>query len=83
MHGLVSYRCFGRARSLRSDQAGRPLDRYIATGQRAYARVILIYCGDLDVNFVVTIFDPKKVSVDGWVRESVDVKTAASSDVEL
>ena len=21
-------------------------------------RVIIIYCGDLDVNFVVTVFDP-------------------------
>ena len=25
-------------------------------------RVIHIYCGDLDVNFVVTVFDPNRVS---------------------
>ncbi|KAF3594405.1 hypothetical protein DY000_02021103 [Brassica cretica] len=31
MHGFVSYRRFGRARSLRSDQAVYVLDRYIAT----------------------------------------------------
>ncbi|KAF2559503.1 hypothetical protein F2Q68_00016232 [Brassica cretica] len=51
MHGLKSYRCFGRARSLRSDRslararslrsdrAGRMLGRYVATGQRACAVV--------------------------------------------
>ncbi|KAF3511824.1 hypothetical protein F2Q69_00005204 [Brassica cretica] len=32
MHGLMSYRRFGRARSLRSDRAERTLGRYIATG---------------------------------------------------
>ncbi|KAF3611658.1 hypothetical protein DY000_02048508 [Brassica cretica] len=31
MHGLMSYRRFGRARSLRSDRA---LDRYVATELR-------------------------------------------------
>ncbi|KAF3489802.1 hypothetical protein F2Q69_00054767 [Brassica cretica] len=31
MHGFVSYRCFGRARSLRSDRTERTLVRYIAT----------------------------------------------------
>ncbi|KAF2609206.1 hypothetical protein F2Q68_00043101 [Brassica cretica] len=31
MHGLMSYRRFGRARSLRSDRAGRTLGRYVAT----------------------------------------------------
>ncbi|KAF2557668.1 hypothetical protein F2Q68_00015343 [Brassica cretica] len=31
MHGLVSYRRFGRARSLRSDRAGRTVGRYIGT----------------------------------------------------
>ncbi|KAF3509531.1 hypothetical protein F2Q69_00005562 [Brassica cretica] len=33
MHGFVSYRCFGRARSLRSNRAGRTLEvgRYVAT----------------------------------------------------
>ncbi|KAF3584584.1 hypothetical protein F2Q69_00027757 [Brassica cretica] len=31
MHGLMSYRRFGRARSLRSDQAERTLGRYVAT----------------------------------------------------
>uniref|UniRef100_A0A0D3EBY2 Uncharacterized protein n=1 Tax=Brassica oleracea var. oleracea TaxID=109376 RepID=A0A0D3EBY2_BRAOL len=29
MHGLMSYRCFGRARSLRSDRAERALGRYL------------------------------------------------------
>ncbi|KAF3573253.1 hypothetical protein F2Q69_00058898 [Brassica cretica] len=31
MHGFVSYRRFGRARSLRSDQALYVLGRYVAT----------------------------------------------------
>ncbi|KAF3558402.1 hypothetical protein F2Q69_00012947 [Brassica cretica] len=31
MHGLMSYRRFGRARSLRSDRAERMLSRYVAT----------------------------------------------------
>ncbi|KAF3533330.1 hypothetical protein DY000_02042592 [Brassica cretica] len=31
MHGFVSYRRFGRARSLRSDQTERMLGRYVAT----------------------------------------------------
>ncbi|KAF3555324.1 hypothetical protein F2Q69_00012017 [Brassica cretica] len=31
MHGLMSYRRFGRARSLRNDQAERTLGRYVAT----------------------------------------------------
>ncbi|KAF2600323.1 hypothetical protein F2Q68_00009468 [Brassica cretica] len=30
MHGLVSYRRFGRARSLRSDRAGWTLSRYVS-----------------------------------------------------
>ncbi|KAF2607497.1 hypothetical protein F2Q68_00043731 [Brassica cretica] len=32
MHGLMSYRRFGSARSLRSDRAERTLGRYVATG---------------------------------------------------
>ncbi|KAF3592919.1 hypothetical protein DY000_02023493 [Brassica cretica] len=32
MHGFVSYRRFGRARSLRNDQAVFVLCRYVATG---------------------------------------------------
>ncbi|KAF2597451.1 hypothetical protein F2Q68_00009284 [Brassica cretica] len=32
MHGFVSYRRFGRARSLRSDPTERMLGRYVATG---------------------------------------------------
>ncbi|KAF3488445.1 hypothetical protein F2Q69_00053007 [Brassica cretica] len=31
MHGFVSYRRFGRARSLRSDRTERTLGRYVAT----------------------------------------------------
>ncbi|KAF2609687.1 hypothetical protein F2Q70_00010415 [Brassica cretica] len=31
MHGLMLYRRFGRARSLRSDRAERTLGRYVAT----------------------------------------------------
>ncbi|KAF3536690.1 hypothetical protein F2Q69_00024712 [Brassica cretica] len=31
MHGLMSYRRFGRARSLRSDRAEWTLGRYVAT----------------------------------------------------
>ncbi|KAF3535615.1 hypothetical protein F2Q69_00023836 [Brassica cretica] len=34
MHGLMSYRRFGRARSLRSDRAFVPLGRYVATELR-------------------------------------------------
>ncbi|KAF3523744.1 hypothetical protein F2Q69_00046385 [Brassica cretica] len=34
MHGLMSYRCFGRARSLCSDRAERTLGRYVATELR-------------------------------------------------
>ncbi|KAF3488007.1 hypothetical protein F2Q69_00053467 [Brassica cretica] len=33
MHGFVSYRHFGRARSLRSDRMERTLGRYVATEQ--------------------------------------------------
>ncbi|KAF2616826.1 hypothetical protein F2Q68_00040309 [Brassica cretica] len=114
MHGLMSYRRFGkarslrsdralaRARSLRSDRAGRmlgsdrawlELGRYVATERNGrsvatfrpdsvHVRIrtklylgnircdvlvtehdslrkdILVFCGDLDVNFVVTVFDP-------------------------
>ncbi|KAF3585872.1 hypothetical protein F2Q69_00031037 [Brassica cretica] len=83
MHGLMSYRCFGRARSLRSDRAEQTLGRYVATEQdkRSVATIrtklylgnircdvfltehdllrkdILVLCGDLDVSFVVTVFD--------------------------
>ncbi|KAF3538568.1 hypothetical protein F2Q69_00023561 [Brassica cretica] len=32
MHGLMSYRRFGRARSLCSDREERTLGRYVATG---------------------------------------------------
>ncbi|KAF3494770.1 hypothetical protein DY000_02054142 [Brassica cretica] len=86
MHGLISYRRFGRARSLCSDRAWLKLGRNVATGQRACAVVtirtklylgnircdvfltehdllwkdILVFCGDLDVNFVVTVFHPNK-----------------------
>ncbi|KAF3502199.1 hypothetical protein F2Q69_00041901 [Brassica cretica] len=31
MHGLMPYRRFGRARSLRRDRAERTLGRYVAT----------------------------------------------------
>ncbi|KAF3522810.1 hypothetical protein F2Q69_00046054 [Brassica cretica] len=84
MHGLMSYRRFGRARSLRSDRTGRTLGRYVATERdgRSVAIIptklylgnihcdvfltehdllrkdILVFCGDLDVNFIVTVFDP-------------------------
>ncbi|KAF3529868.1 hypothetical protein DY000_02041177 [Brassica cretica] len=34
MHGLMSYRHFGRARSLRSDRAERTLGHYVATELR-------------------------------------------------
>ncbi|CDY62428.1 BnaCnng40290D [Brassica napus] len=34
MHGPMSYRRFGRARSLRSDQTLQTLDRYVATELR-------------------------------------------------
>ncbi|KAF2557074.1 hypothetical protein F2Q68_00016340 [Brassica cretica] len=91
MHGLMSYRRFGRAsaqaRSLRSDRAERTLGRYIATERdgRSAATIrtklylgnircdvlltehdllrkdILVFCGDLDVNFVATVFDPNRV----------------------
>ncbi|KAF2592340.1 hypothetical protein F2Q70_00043233 [Brassica cretica] len=33
MHGLMSYRRFGRARLLRSDRAEQTFDRYVATEQ--------------------------------------------------
>ncbi|KAF2572226.1 hypothetical protein F2Q70_00003492 [Brassica cretica] len=43
MHGLMSYRRFGRARLLRSDRAEQTLGRYVATelrlGHRASAWV--------------------------------------------
>ncbi|KAF2537708.1 hypothetical protein F2Q68_00022031 [Brassica cretica] len=35
MHGLMSYRRFGRARSLRSDQAKRTLGRYASAWARS------------------------------------------------
>ncbi|KAF3518905.1 hypothetical protein DY000_02063325 [Brassica cretica] len=86
MHGLMSYRRFGRARSLRSDRAWLELGRYVATEQdqcsvatirtKLYLgniccdvfltehdllrKNILVFCGDLDVNFVVTVFDPNR-----------------------
>ncbi|KAF2581458.1 hypothetical protein F2Q68_00004333 [Brassica cretica] len=84
MHGVMSYRRFGRARSLRSVRAERTLDRYVMTelGSSSVVTIrtklylgnirsdvfltendllrkdILVFCGDLDVNFVVTVFDP-------------------------
>ncbi|KAF3532691.1 hypothetical protein DY000_02041237 [Brassica cretica] len=79
MHGLMLYRRFGRARSLRSDRAER---RYVATElvcgssvmtelgssvfRSSYSDLsvtgldILVFCGDLDVNFVVTVFNPNR-----------------------
>ncbi|KAF2586494.1 hypothetical protein F2Q70_00036354 [Brassica cretica] len=38
MHGFVSYRRFGRARSLRSDQTERTLVRYVATERPSLVR---------------------------------------------
>ncbi|KAF3487650.1 hypothetical protein F2Q69_00052314 [Brassica cretica] len=35
MHGFVSYRRFGRARSLRSDRTERTLVRYVATERQS------------------------------------------------
>ncbi|KAF3539412.1 hypothetical protein F2Q69_00022203 [Brassica cretica] len=35
MHGLMSYRRFGRAQLLRSDRAERTLGRYVTTVARA------------------------------------------------
>ncbi|KAF2587332.1 hypothetical protein F2Q70_00035233 [Brassica cretica] len=104
MHGLMSYRRFGRARSLRSDRAERTLGRCVATELRLglgryvatelrlelsryveterirtklylgnircdvlltehdlLRKDILVFCGDLDVNFVATVFDPNRV----------------------
>ncbi|KAF3494297.1 hypothetical protein DY000_02053900 [Brassica cretica] len=90
MQGLMSYRRFGRAWSLRSDRAERTLcrwlelGRYVATerDERSVPTIrtklylgnilcdvfltehdllrkdILVFGGDLDVNFVVTVFDP-------------------------
>ncbi|KAF2599268.1 hypothetical protein F2Q68_00011613 [Brassica cretica] len=81
MHGLMSYRRFGRARSLRSDRAEWTLGRYnsneaylgnircdvFLTEHDLLRKDILVFCGDLDVNFVVTVFDPNK-----FVPHSVD-----------
>ncbi|KAF2552815.1 hypothetical protein F2Q68_00034784 [Brassica cretica] len=41
---------FGKARSLRSDRTARTLGRYKGTHT--------CFCGGLDINFVVTVFDP-------------------------
>ncbi|KAF3527769.1 hypothetical protein DY000_02042934 [Brassica cretica] len=39
MHGLVSYRCFGRARLLRSNRTGRTLGRYVATERDGHSEL--------------------------------------------
>ncbi|KAF3579896.1 hypothetical protein DY000_02030091 [Brassica cretica] len=74
MHGLMSYRRFGRARSLRSDRAGRTLrgdrpgrtlGRYVATERNgcSIATNFSFSSSDvLNVNFVVTDFDPNNTS---------------------
>ncbi|KAL0645390.1 hypothetical protein Bca4012_043681 [Brassica carinata] len=87
MHGFVSYRRFGRARSLRNDQA---VDRavcvlglYVATElglsvvRLPYSSlpvvgsdtctlpwIIDIWFEDLDINFVVAVFDPNDIGED-------------------
>ncbi|KAF3599362.1 hypothetical protein F2Q69_00037241 [Brassica cretica] len=71
MHGLMSYRRFGRARSLRSDRApARPWslrsDRALARArslrsdraEHAFGCCVATLFGDFDVNFVATVFDP-------------------------
>ncbi|KAF2597838.1 hypothetical protein F2Q68_00009890 [Brassica cretica] len=84
MHGLMSYRCFGRARSLRtdralararslrSDRAEWTLGRYLYLGNircdvlliehDLLRKDILVFCGDLDINFVVIVFDPNNAA---------------------
>ncbi|KAF3506728.1 hypothetical protein F2Q69_00005735 [Brassica cretica] len=44
MHGFVSYQCFGKVRSLRSDRAVCVLGRYVATelGWRLVATVYVL-----------------------------------------
>ncbi|KAF3485265.1 hypothetical protein F2Q69_00053441 [Brassica cretica] len=81
MHGLMSYRRFGRARSLRSDRTacmcgscvmtelgsirtklylGNIRCDIFLTEHDLLQKDILVFCGDLDVNFVVTVFDPNR-----------------------
>uniref|UniRef100_A0A0D3E6M8 Uncharacterized protein n=1 Tax=Brassica oleracea var. oleracea TaxID=109376 RepID=A0A0D3E6M8_BRAOL len=75
MHGLMSHRRFGRARSLRSDRSEWVFGRYVAIlleffrkGFRKEESIskkylskkfpTFFFFGDLDVNFIVTVFDP-------------------------
>ncbi|KAF3499118.1 hypothetical protein F2Q69_00042924 [Brassica cretica] len=84
MNVLMSYRRFGRARSLRSDRAEHAFGRCVATlfellsddsrflrkvfrkeksisKKYLSKKVFVFFFGDLDVNFVGTVFDPNTV----------------------
>ncbi|KAF3587791.1 hypothetical protein F2Q69_00031265 [Brassica cretica] len=50
---------FGKARSLRRDRTARTLGRYVATELGSSPKdTHTCFCGGLDINFVVTVFDP-------------------------
>ncbi|KAG5388643.1 hypothetical protein IGI04_030184 [Brassica rapa subsp. trilocularis] len=124
MHGLVSYRRFGRARSLRSDralarawslrsdQAGRTLGRCVATERGAFSRCVTTFfelssdvsfflrkvfrkkesiskkylsekfsfssSDVLNVNFVVTVFDPNNIQTCHIYLRHLHLRSVAS-----
>ncbi|KAF3518714.1 hypothetical protein DY000_02061387 [Brassica cretica] len=57
MHGLMSYRRFGRARPLRSDRAEHELGRCVATLFELLSDVSCFLRKAFHVNFVATVFD--------------------------
>ncbi|KAF3590006.1 hypothetical protein F2Q69_00031605 [Brassica cretica] len=75
MHGLVSYRRFGRARSPRSDRSERTLGRYVATelgsssvvatGQRACADAVIRSVVDLVETQKEALLSSQSLSDDG------------------
>ncbi|KAF2550287.1 hypothetical protein F2Q68_00033708 [Brassica cretica] len=110
MHGLMSYRRFGRARSVRSDRVstrarslrsdraehvfGRCvaiLFEFLSDDSRFLRKVfrksicrrrfLRFYFGDLDINFVATVFEQLAPSLLGaWISSEIPMRGMASSD---
>ncbi|KAF3551172.1 hypothetical protein DY000_02008975, partial [Brassica cretica] len=78
MHGLISYRRFGRARSLRSDRAERTLGRYVATelgpsSLRTIGRYVATELGWISVTTdQLAVDDCLEKETSGWFIDTDD-----------
>ncbi|KAF3539296.1 hypothetical protein F2Q69_00021742 [Brassica cretica] len=80
MHGLMSYRRFGRARSLRRNRAERTLGRYAATELwLGLGRYVETKCNERSV--ATFVYGP--VSIDDSIGISIDTLVELSTNYSI